>query len=130
VKKALGDKKGIKRCSSAMVPMMDSLSTVVLDISGRPYLKLSLPKEAKASKIMSADAKKEKMVESFDAGLLNEFLKAFSNSAGIDLHVTLDYGEDFHHSVEAIFKAMGRALSGAVQKDKRIKGVLSTKEKL
>ena len=53
-----------------------------------------------------------------------------SNTAGIDLHVRLHYGEDLHHSIEAIFKALGRALRVAVEKDKRVKGVLSTKGKL
>ncbi len=130
VKKALGDKKGVKRCASAMVPMMDSLSTVVVDISKRPYLRLSTIKEAAGKKILSANIKKGRIEEAFDLGLLNEFLKAFSNSSGSDMHVLIHYGDDLHHSIESIFKAFGRALAGAVEKDKRIKGVLSTKGSL
>ncbi|MEK6531319.1 MAG: imidazoleglycerol-phosphate dehydratase HisB [Deltaproteobacteria bacterium] len=127
VKKALGEKTGIKRCASSTVPMMDSLSTVVVDISGRPYLQVNATKESRGKKILSVDMKKGGMEEAFDLGLLKEFLKAFSNASGADLHVLIHYGADLHHSIESIFKAFGRALAGAVEKDKRIKGVLSTK---
>jgi len=65
-----------------------------------------------------------------DLDLAGEFLKALSNSAGIDLHVTLHYGTDIHHAIEAIFKALGRALRVAVTVDPRIEGVMSTKGKL
>lgn len=123
VTKALKDKTGIKRYGSADVPMMDALATVVLDISGRPYLKLKGTKKS-----FSASQRKGK--GAFDMGLMEEFLKALSNTAGIDLHVTLRYGRDLHHSIEAIFKALGRSLSEAVAKDPRIKGVMSTKGRL
>lgn len=130
LKKALGDNSGIRRCASADVPMMDSLSTVVLDISNRPYFKFNpaRPSLTAAKKVLSVlDGT---MKEAFDAGLLKEFMKALSNSAGLDLHITLNYGEDIHHSIESVFKALGRALGSAVSKDPRIKGVLSTKGKL
>jgi len=68
--------------------------------------------------------------EVFDPGLVEEFMKALSNSAGVDLHVMLLYGKDIHHSLEAVFKALGRALGAAVTRDPRIKGVLSTKGRL
>lgn len=130
-KKALGNNSGIKRCGSADFPMMDSLSTVVCDISNRPYLKFNTTKDSFAvSKKMVSAMIDGKMVDAFDMNLLQEFLKAFSNSLGADLHVTIHYGMDIHHSMESVFKALGRALSAAVEKDKRIKGVMSTKGKL
>lgn len=129
--KALGDKSGIRRYGTADVPMMDCLATVVLDISGRPYLKwnISADAEAVSRKIYS---KKEdgSVVDTFDMGLAKEFAKALSNTAGVDLHVFLHYGEDIHHAIESIFKATGRALSVAVSCDPRITGVMSTKGKL
>lgn len=131
LKKALGDNSGIVRCGSANVPMMDSLATVVLDISNRPYMKLTTTKDSFAvSKKMVSAMIDGRMVDVFDMSLLNEFMKAFSNSAGVDLHITIHYGADIHHAIEAVYKALGRALSAAVAKDKRIKGVMSTKGKL
>ena len=128
VKKAAGSKAGIVRVASATVPMMDSLATVVLDLSGRPYFKFNATGDAASltQRISPANMTKE----GFDFGLVEEFMTAFSNSAGIDLHVTLHYGRDIHHSIEAVYKALGRALGAAVLKDKRIKGVMSTKGKL
>ncbi|MFQ5442069.1 MAG: imidazoleglycerol-phosphate dehydratase HisB [Thermodesulfobacteriota bacterium] len=131
LKKALGGKSGIRRCASATVPMMDSLSSVVLDLSGRPYLKINTTDESRSlTKRVFSSTDKGEVMETFDIDLAVEFLKALSNSAGIDLHVTLYYGRDIHHSLESIFKALGRALSSAVEKDGRIKGVMSTKGKL
>lgn len=130
VKKALKDNSGIRRCGASSVPMMDSLSTVVLDISNRPYFKFTSSNRPPAIKKRVLSAGAEGMKEAFDLSLLNEFMKAFSNSAGIDLHITLHYGEDVHHAIESVFKALGRALSAAVAKDPRIKGVMSTKGKL
>jgi len=118
VKKAVGNK----------VPMMDSLATVVLDVGGRPYFKFNADGDAASltQRIFPANMTEE----GFDFGLTEEFMIAFSNSAGIDLHVTLHYGRDIHHSIEAVYKALGRALGAAVLKDKRIQGVMSTKGKL
>ena len=131
VKKALAGASGIKRCASSDVPMMDSLSTVVLDVSNRPYYKFTTTKDSFAvSKKVISSMIEGHVTDTFDMGLLQEFMKAFSNSAGVDLHITLHYGTDIHHAIESIFKAFGRALSAAVVKDPRIKGVLSTKGKL
>lgn len=132
LKKALGDKSGITRCADSSVPMMDALATVVLDISARPYFKFNTTEESFAvTKLSVASVTKEgSMKEAFDMPLAGEFMKALSNSAGIDLHVTLRYGADVHHSIEAIFKALGRALCKAVLRDERVKGVPSTKGSL
>lgn len=128
LKKALGDKSGIVRCADSTVPMMDSLSTVVIDICGRPYFRFNADDKA-MSVTGSVIARSEdgSVAEAFDMGLLQEFLTAFANASGADLHVTLYYGRDIHHSIESIFKALGRALKGAVTRDERITGVLSTK---
>lgn len=131
LKEALGDKSGITRCADASVPMMDALATVVLDISGRPYFRFVATEDSRAVTEKSiSSVKGGSMEETFDMGLAEEFMKAFSNSAGIDLQVTLKYGKDLHHSIEAIFKALGRALSKAVLRDSRVKGVPSTKGSL
>ena len=100
--KALGDKSGIARFGSAEVPMMDALSTVVLDLGGRPFLVYNVKFPRVAAKMVK---------EVFDPALVEEFMRALSNSSGIDLHISLNYGRDIHHSVEAIFKAVGRASS-------------------
>ena len=132
VKEALGDKSGITRCADASVPMMDALATVVLDISARPYFRFNMTDESieATTRAVSAVVKSGSMKDAFDMGFVKEFMTAFSNSAGIDLHVTLKYGTDVHHSIEAIFKALGRALSKAVLRDARVKGVPSTKGSL
>lgn len=130
LKKALGDKAGIVRVGSSDVPMMDSLSTVVMDLSGRPYFRLNTTKESFSLTGVFSAAKKGGMEKAFDMGLLEEFMTAFSNSAGVDVHVTLHYGRDIHHAIESIFKSLGRSLGAAVAKDRRIKGLMSTKGKL
>ena len=93
------------------------------------------PKQVLSNRLRSTLARMAKrqagkVEEAFDMGLMKEFMKALSNSAGLDLHVTIHYGEDIHHAIESIYKALGRALCMAVAKDPRIKGVLSTKGKL
>ncbi|WP_425058073.1 Imidazoleglycerol-phosphate dehydratase [Sporomusa carbonis] len=112
--KALGDKNGIKRYGTAFVPMDEALAMVALDISGRPYLVFdaALPGE---------------QVGRFDSELTEEFLRALSVHAGLTLHVRLLSGKNTHHIIEAVFKALGRALAEAVRQDERIKGVMSTK---
>jgi len=128
-KKALGGKAGIRRYGSSDVPMMDALASVVLDIGGRPSYKYN---KTKASSAVSRPGRSggKGGGEKFDMGLAGEFMTSLANSAGIDLHVTLHYGRDLHHSIEAIFKALGRALRAAVEKDPRVRGVMSTKGKL
>ena len=112
--KALGDKTGIKRYGTAFVPMDEALAMVSLDISGRPYLVFDavLPGER---------------VGQFDSELTEEFLRALSLHAGLTLHVRLLSGKNTHHMIEAIFKALGRALDEATRQDDRIQGVMSTK---
>lgn len=112
--KALGDKSGIKRYGTAFVPMDEALAMVSLDISGRPVLifDVVIPSER---------------IGNFDSELTEEFLRALSVHAGLTLHVRLLEGENSHHIVEAIFKALGRALDEATSKDDRIVGVMSTK---
>ncbi|TAN60356.1 imidazoleglycerol-phosphate dehydratase HisB [bacterium] len=127
VKKALGNKAGIIRCANASVPMMDSLATVVLDISNRPYFKFNAGPDAES---ITQRISVNMTEDGFDFGLVKEFMTAFANNAGVDLHLTLHYGTDIHHSIESVYKAFGKALGSAVAKDKRIKGVLSTKGKL
>jgi imidazoleglycerol-phosphate dehydratase len=117
VRDALGDKEGISRYGSAVVPMDESLCSVDLDISGRPYL------------VFNADFGQKK-IRDFDPELLMDFFKSLSDHSGMTLHINVIYGRNNHHVAEAIFKAFARALNKAVSIDDRIKGVLSTKGKL
>ncbi|MDD5773040.1 MAG: imidazoleglycerol-phosphate dehydratase HisB [bacterium] len=128
VKKALGDKKGIKRYGEASVPMDETLVKVILDISGRPYLVYNVnPKNLKS---IFRGIKDPEKIGKFDYRLTREFFQAFCNNAGVTLHIRLEYGDELHHIIEAIFKAFGRALGMATQKDPRIKTLPSTKGKL
>jgi imidazoleglycerol-phosphate dehydratase len=113
-KKALGDKKGIKRYASVYLPMDESLALVVIDISGRPYL------------VFDAAFQSER-VGSFETELVKEFFTAFVNNSGITLHIKIIHGDNTHHKIEAIFKGFGRALNEAVSIDSRVEGVMSTK---
>ncbi|MFP3929229.1 MAG: imidazoleglycerol-phosphate dehydratase HisB [Desulfobacteraceae bacterium] len=113
--KALGDKGGIRRYGSALVPMDEALARVVMDISNRPFLKYSFGRVNEAA-------------GSFPVGLLKEFFRAVVTHAGITLHVDLLEGEDAHHSAESVFKGFGRALAEAVTPEERLNGApLSTK---
>lgn len=103
---ALGDKRGIRRYGDALVPMEECLARIAVDISGRPLL------------VYEADIPAE-TVGQFETVLTEEFLQALARSAGLTLHVHLLYGRNAHHSVEAIFKALARALSDAVSIDPR-----------
>lgn len=118
LRKALGQMKGIRRYGGASVPMDEAIASVNIDISGRPYLvyNVAFPKRSK--------------IKAFDADLIEDFLQALSSSARVTLHVAVPYGRNSHHMIEAIFKALGRALSEAVSLDPRVKGVPSTKGKL
>jgi imidazoleglycerol-phosphate dehydratase len=112
---ALGDKGGIKRYGDALVPMEESLAQAALDLSGRPLLEYDadLPRES---------------VGQFDVELTEEFLQALTRSAGITMHLALFKSRNAHHGVEAIFKAVARALGDAVSMDPRgAGGVPSTK---
>ncbi|MFS0655183.1 imidazoleglycerol-phosphate dehydratase HisB [Bacillus sp. 179-C3.3 HS] len=113
-KEALGDKKGIKRYGSSFVPMDETLAQVVVDLSNRPHLE------------MRATFPSQK-VGTFDTELVHEFLWKFALEARINLHVIVHYGTNTHHMIEAIFKAMARALDEATTIDPRVKGIPSTK---
>ena len=117
LKKSLGDKKGIVRYGSAIVPMDESLCNVVIDISGRPYL------------IYNVEFKSKK-IGKFDYSLIKEFFKSFSDHSGMTLHINLIYGKNSHHIAEAVFKAFALALRKAVTIHGRIEGILSTKGSL
>lgn len=114
IKEALGDKKQINRYGTAYVPMDEALGFVSLDISGRPYL------------VFDVEQLNQK-VGNFDTELVREFLQSFSTHAGITLHARVLYGINTHHKIEAIFKALGRALGEAMTINPNIKGVNSTK---
>ena len=115
IEKALGDRKGIRRYGHAVVPMDETLTAVTVDLSRRPYLVYHVPE-----RISRADTV-------FDAGLAMEFFRAFSVHAGMNLHVNVAYGENLHHILESIFKALGRAMDEAVAIDIRITDIHSTK---
>jgi imidazoleglycerol-phosphate dehydratase len=114
---ALGNKEGIVRYGSARVPMNEALAQADVDISSRPFL------------VWNVELPRGKVGE-FDAELAREFFHAFANSGLLTLHVSLPYGDNLHHCIEAIFKAVGRALAQAVRRDEQITGVMSTKGKL
>jgi imidazoleglycerol-phosphate dehydratase len=114
---ALGKKEGIRRYGAAFVPMDETLARVVVDLSGRPYLELrGLNRRGRAG--------------NFPAQLVEEFLRALSVQGGMNLHAEILYGRDVHHQIEAIFKALARALQDAVRRDSRVRGVPSTKGRI
>lgn len=114
---ALGDKRGIRRFAGVSVPMIDARATVCADWSGRSHL------------VFLADFNASR-VGDLDVELFQEFFRAFADSAGLDLHIRLEYGTNVHHCIEAIFKATARALDQATQRDPRQDGVQSTKGSL
>jgi imidazoleglycerol-phosphate dehydratase len=107
LKQALGEKRGIRRYGSFLLPMDESLARVALDLSNRP---------AFVYKVDYKDA----MVRDFSIGLVKEFFQAFANEAGCNLHINLEYGEEPHHIAEAIFKGFARALDIATTIDPRL----------
>lgn len=111
---ALGDKRGIKRYGNAFVPMDEALAQVVVDLSNRPHLEFR------------AEFPSQK-VGTFDTELVHEFLWKLALEARMNLHVIVHYGHNTHHIIEAIFKALGRALDEATSIDPRVKGIPSTK---
>lgn len=114
IKKALGDKKGIKRYGQFILPMDDALVLCAIDLSGRPYLNFDASFTVERVGYM-------------DTELVKEFFYALSYQAGMNLHIKLLHGENNHHMIEAIFKAFAKALDEAVGFDARIIDVLSTK---
>ena len=113
-KQSLGDKKGIRRYGQASVPMDETLASVAVDISGRPYL------------VYHVNLPKVKLGE-FDVELAREFFQAFASHCGLNLHINVMYGDNVHHIIEACFKAVARAMDAATQLDPRVKDVMSTK---
>ena len=114
LREALGDKKGIKRYGNAFVPMDEALAQVVIDLSNRPHLEMRAEFPAQ-------------QVGTFDVELVHEFLWKLALEARMNLHVIVHYGKNTHHMIEAVFKALGRALDEATTIDPRVKGVPSTK---
>jgi len=114
IRKALGEGKGIQRYGMAMIPMDETLVSIALDFSMRPYL------------VFQMKLRKSK-IGTFDPELVEEFFKALSNHARITLHINLLYGRNSHHMVEAVFKGFGRALRESVSIDERASQVPSTK---
>lgn len=116
--RAVGDKKGIRRYGHAYVPLDEALSRVVIDFSGRPGLEYH------------ADYPRARIGE-FDVDLLSEFFQGFVNHAQVTLHIDSLRGRNAHHIAETIFKALGRALRVALERDERMQGMMpSTKGSL
>lgn len=114
IREAIGDKEGIRRYGSFMLPMDDALCLCAIDLSSRPYFVFDCAFPAER-------------VGSLDTELVREFFYAVSYSAGMNLHIKMLHGENTHHMIEAMFKAFAKALDMAVSYDERIAGVLSTK---
>ncbi len=102
IKAALGDKKGIQRYGSFLLPMDETLAQVALDLSNRAYL------------VYQADIKRD-MIGTFSCEMVSEFFRAVVNQAGITLHINVLYGENDHHKLEAVFKGFGRAFREAIR---------------
>jgi imidazoleglycerol-phosphate dehydratase len=119
IKKALGEKLGITRYGFASIPMDDTLAEASLDISGRPYLVYNVIMDKK-----TIGKEKEKYE------LYKHFFYSLVINSGITLHINLKYGDNFHHNMEAIFKAFARALKESVNIDPKTKGIPSTKGRL
>lgn len=112
--RAVGDKRGIRRYGHAYVPLDEALSRVVIDFSGRPGLEYSVPFE-------------RSRVGDFDVDLFYEFFQGFVNHAQVTLHIDNLKGKNAHHQIETVFKAFGRALRMALEKDPRVTDIPSTK---
>ena len=117
IKKALGDKSGIKRFGSCILPMDETLVLCAVDLSGRPYL------------VFDGEFTTEHL-GTLDTEMIREFFYAVSYSAGMNLHIKVLSPGNNHHMAEAMFKAFARALDEAVSHDPRVKGILSTKGSL
>ena len=117
IKKALGDKKGIKRYGYFILPMDETLVLASLDLSGRPYL------------VFDAEFSTDR-VGDYDTEMVKEFFYAVSYAAGMNLHIKVLSGSNNHHIIEGIYKAFAKALDEATSFDARITDVLSTKGSL
>lgn len=117
IAKALGDKVGLVRYGSCLLPMDETLALCAVDICGRPYFVYDANFATPACGEM-------------DTQMAREFFYAVSYAAAMNLHLKVLYGENDHHKLEAMFKAFAKALSAATRQDARIEGVLSTKGSL
>ena len=117
IRRAVGDKKGINRYGSVILPMDESLCLCALDLSGRPYL------------VFNAEFTTDQ-VGYFDTEMTKEFFYAITYTAGMNLHIKMLESGNNHHMIEIIFKSFAKALDNATRKDDRIKDVLSTKGSL
>ncbi len=117
LKQALGSKAGIRRMGWASVPLDETLAQVTIDLSGRPYL---------VYRVKLGQAR----IKTFDLGLFEDFFQAFVSHAALNLHVNVLYGRNPHHIMEALFKALAKALDQATALDERVQGVPSTKGQL
>ena len=117
ISEALGDKRSITRFGEAFVPFDETLAFACVDLSGRPHFefRVEIPKSK---------------VGEFDVELAEEFFKSLTNTLKCNLHIELKYGDNLHHIIEAMFKAVGRALDKATALDPRSRDIPSTKGKL
>jgi imidazoleglycerol-phosphate dehydratase len=113
-RQALGDRSGIRRFGEATVPLDEALCTAVVDISGRSYLSYEVPVA-------------QERVGNFQTELVQDFMKAFSDEAGLNLHLHLHAGRNPHHVIETVFKSFARAMDQASSLEPRVSGLLSTK---
>ncbi len=113
-REALGPAVGIRRYGQCVLPMSEAKVEVSVDVSNRPYLVYGVK--------LTNDR-----IGTFDATLTEDFLYAFSQNAGLDLHVELRYGKNPHHIVEAVFKGLARSLRDAVERDPRVRGLPTVK---
>ncbi len=115
IKEALGDRVGITRFCTMFTPMDEALAFCCVDVSGRPYLVFDAPMFNGA------------YMPNFDLAMVEEFFYAVASNAGLTLHLKVDYGQNPHHMVEALFKSFGRALGGASMiKDDKIRSTKGT----
>ena len=114
LREAVGEATGIRRYGTQVLPMSEAKVEVSVDVSNRPYLVYRVPLD-------------NDRIGEFDASLTEDFLYAFSQNAGLDLHVELRYGRNPHHVVEAVFKGTARALRVALERDPRVKGLPTVK---
>jgi imidazoleglycerol-phosphate dehydratase len=117
LREAMGDKKGIRRYGFFTVPMDESLTTVTVDFSDRPAFVYNTPI-------------KKGLIKEFDVQLVEHFFESVTQSARMNLHINVHYGENKHHIVESMFKAFAKAVDMAIQIDPRSQSIPSTKGKL
>jgi len=117
IKECLGDKRGVKRYGSAIIPMDEALAQVVVDLSGRSYLDFNVTMPAAT-------------IGGFATELVEEFFRALVNNSGMTVHIDLLKGKNTHHIIEAVFKCFARALGEAVTYEPRVEGIWSSKGRL